>query len=60
MRKAYQICEDRHPGKMMLLHGINYIIIVYHLPTLILYNDEAKNESFTKGFIFGLEPNQKN
>ena len=45
---------------MVLLHGINNIIIIYHPSYLGIYQDEAKNEYSNKILKkIGSEPNQK-
>ena len=39
----------------MLLHGINYNILIHHLSYSVLYEDK-KNEISKKIYILGLEP----
>ena len=40
--------EYRHPGKMMLLHGISDNILIPNLSYLVVYQDEETNKSSTK------------
>ena len=57
---SYQTVEDRLPGKMMLLHGINNNIIFYHLYYSGVYEGEAKIGSLQRYkylFWVGTEPN---
>ena len=40
--------KERCPGKMMLIHGINYNIIFSYPSYLDVYQHEAKHKSSTK------------
>ena len=42
--KVYWKIEDRHPGKMMLIHDINDNILIFRPYYLGVYQDESKNE----------------
>ena len=46
--KEYYTVEDRRPGKIIILRGINNKIIISRLSYSDLYLDEAKYESSTK------------
>ena len=44
--------EDRRSGKIIIIIGINDNILISSLYYLGVYQDEAKNESYTKILLF--------
>ena len=47
-KKYYWTVEDRYPGKIILIRGINYNKLIYHLSYSGVYQYVVKNESSTK------------